>query len=232
MKKLLLVIFSISLLFQSVFAYSPSFKDVLIVKQLSSAIENLITEKWDEYRDVYLERLETIKIGYSHKERIVYILDWIIAKLSQVDLMDDILDELEWVGVNTTQEKETWYIKQVYTDQLGNYKLEIDYIQRLSQNDCKAWGYAEYDPAVPFCIINQNPKLRTFTISPEATIKMQTYSHLPDGDFNMWQHISYLSFSNLFGTKVPQNQSHFKNLLYHVTITNWIIDDIEEQYLP
>ncbi len=234
MKKLLLAIFSLSILFQSVFAYyTPTFKDVLIVKQLSNAIENLIDDKGEEYRDIYLERLEKIKIWYSHKERIVYIIDWTIEKLSKSGLMDDLLGELDSDVVNQTEdEKAIWYIQQVYTDPSGNNKLEIDYIQRLSQQDCQNWGYTEYDPSVPFCIINQNPQLRTFVISPTVNIKMQTYSHLPNGGFNMWQNISYLSFSNLFETNVLQNQSHFKNLLYHIVITNWVVSSIEEQYLP
>ncbi len=103
MKKLLLAIFSISLLFQSVFAYyTPTFKDVLIVKQLSNAIENLIDDKGEEYRDIYLERLEKIKIWYSHKERIVYIIDWTIEKLSKSGLVDDLLDGLTKVNQFST----------------------------------------------------------------------------------------------------------------------------------
>jgi hypothetical protein len=85
MKKLLLAIFSILFLFQSVYAYIPNVKDTLIVKQLSSAIEKLISQKGTKFRDLYIDKLEIIKNKYSHQERILYIIESTIKKLSPVD---------------------------------------------------------------------------------------------------------------------------------------------------
>jgi hypothetical protein len=45
MRKLLLTIFALSIMIQSVFAYTPSSSDKHIVSQLSNAIEDLIEDK-------------------------------------------------------------------------------------------------------------------------------------------------------------------------------------------
>jgi len=96
MKKLLLVIFTLFVMIQSVSAYTPTTSDKLIVSQLSYAIENLIDDKGYEYRDIYVKRLETIKKAYSSDDRIAYIIDQIIVKISPDDILEKLLGELGW----------------------------------------------------------------------------------------------------------------------------------------
>lgn len=91
---LLMWLFSLFLFSQQASAYTPDYKDLLIVKQLSNAIEDIIEDKWEEYRDIYIKRLDNIKNGYKSDLRIVYIIEWTIDKLSQSNLVDDILNQL------------------------------------------------------------------------------------------------------------------------------------------
>gem|GEM_PF-5971602 len=82
------------MMIQSVSAYTPTTSDKLIVSQLSYAIENLIDDKGYEYRDIYVKRLETIKKAYSSDDRIAYIIDQIIVKISPDDILEKLLGEL------------------------------------------------------------------------------------------------------------------------------------------
>lgn len=95
MKKFLLLIFSLSVLFHWVFAYSHSSSEKLMVTYLSSAIENLIEDKWEDYRNIYIERLEAIKINYSDQERVIYIVDETIKKISLKNTINSIVDDLQ-----------------------------------------------------------------------------------------------------------------------------------------
>lgn len=128
--------------------------------------------------------------------------------------------------ISTT--KEIWLIKQVYTDQYWNKKLEIDYIQLWWQDECNWWVT---------CIINQNPKLRTFTIANDAEIIMQTLTHTSDGNYNNNQSISFDYFKQKFNDttsygEYPNNYSQYlKAIPYRITISNNIITKIEEQYM-
>jgi len=128
---------------------------------------------------------------------------------------------------NTTS-KEIWLMKQIYIDQNWNRKLEIDYIQLWWSDEC-GWGVS--------CIINQNPQLRTFTISNNVEIIMQTLSHTSDGGFNNNQSISFDYFKQKFNdttqyNNYPHNYSNYmKAIPYRITIENNIITKIEEQYM-
>ncbi len=142
-------------------------------------------------------------------------------KISLSDQNNTIVDDIQ---IN----KEIGLIKQIYVDQNENKKLEIDYIQLGGQNECGG-GVA--------CIINENPKLRTYKISNDVEIFMQTLTHTSDGSFNRNQNISFDYFLQKFTDvnqydEYPHNYSrHLKVVPYWITIENNTITKIEEQYI-
>lgn len=128
--------------------------------------------------------------------------------------------------------KEIWKIKQVYTDGNWNKKIEIDYGGQLTD-----WATCGV-PESPICLVNENPKSGTFTVSNNAKIIMQTLSHTSEGYFNNGQVITFDYFKQKFNDtnnyeEYPHNYSnHFKQLLFWITIENGIVTEIEEQYIP
>lgn len=132
----------------------------------------------------------------------------------------------------TTNWKEIWKIKQVYTDGNWNKKIEIDYGGQLTD-----WATCGV-PESPICLVNENPKSGTFTVSNNAKIIMQTLSHTSEGYFNNGQVITFDYFKQKFNDtnnyeEYPHNYSnHFKQLLFWITIENGIVTEIEEQYIP
>lgn len=150
-----------------------------------------------------------------------------LSSKNTTTIQDNTITSNNTTTTNTTS-KEIWLIKQVYIDQIWNRKLEIDYIQLWWPNECNWWVT---------CIINQNPQLRTFTISNNVEIIMQTLSHTPDGYFNNNQNISFDYFKQKFNDTTqyndyPHNFSNYmKAIPYRITIENNIITKIEEQYM-
>jgi len=131
-------------------------------------------------------------------------------------------------NASNTNSKEIWLIKQVYIDQSWIRKMEIDYAQLGWSDQCNWWV---------ICVINQNPQLRTFTISNNVEIIMQTLSHTSDGSFNNNQNISFDYFRQKFNDTTqynysPHNYSNYmKAIPYRITIENNTITKIEEQYM-
>lgn len=121
-------------------------------------------------------------------------------------------------NATTTNWKEVWIIKQIYNDTNWNRKLEIDYVQLrwYGENGCDA----------PLCIVNENSKLRTFTVSNNVQIGTKTLSY--EGQI--------ISFDFLKGIFNDTNNSYneyqyLKDIPFRITIENDVIVKIEEQYV-
>jgi hypothetical protein len=93
-------------------------------------------------------------------------------------------------------------------------------------------------PPDGYFLSNTNPKLRTFEISPNVQIIVQTWTHGIGGDFNWNQKISLDTFYGIFnGTilKTPEGYSvdNFKKYSpFVISVKNNIVEKIVEQYRP
>lgn len=132
-------------------------------------------------------------------------------------------------------EKQIGYIKKVFSKAGKNY-LAIDYIQWLNGAEAeKAMREDGKCPKNGECIVlddyyirNVNPLVRTFEISPDAEITMQTYDMEETGLIQP-QKISLSQFSWIFAPKV---NSRLKDVPYIVEISSNQIMKINEQYVP
>lgn len=127
------------------------------------------------------------------------------------------------VQLISTTEKAIGYIKNIYEKNGKNY-LDINYIQWLNSEECKSKNIFAPNG---FCILDQNTEIRTFEISNDVEIFMQTLSHAADGNYNLNEKINYKKFKNIFTTS--QNQT---NVPYNIELKNNIIIKITEQYIP
>lgn len=156
------------------------------------------------------------------------------------DAKDPNLDPYENLSEPVNEaDRQIGYIKKVYTKQ-GKEFLDIDYVQWLSGS--AAIPAMREDGACPkkgecmvlndYYIRNQNPMLRTFEISPEVKVLMQTW----DSEKNdiQWDYpISYNQFKGIFtGASKISNRENLKNVPYYVYYENGIITKIAEQYIP
>lgn len=120
-------------------------------------------------------------------------------------------------NTTTTNWKEVWIIKQIYNDTNWNRKLEIDYVQLR-------W-YGEKGCEYPLCIVNENPKLRTFTVSDNVEIIMKTL------DYTKPTTISYDYLYQIFNTDNYSEYKYLKDIPFRITIENNVVTKIEEQFL-
>jgi len=124
-----------------------------------------------------------------------------------------------------------WYIKSITKDSNGKYRMGIDYIQWLSQEECKKAWRREYDAAVPFCIINDNPIIMTLEIDEMVKIKMQTYC-------DEWtcrnQEILFTEFLSIFDSSTDRKtkRDHLTDVPYTIVLENDVVVEITEQYIP
>ena len=127
-------------------------------------------------------------------------------------------DNASTSNTTTTNSKEVWIIKQIYNDPNWNRKIEIDYVQLR-------W-YGENGCEYPLCIVNENSKLRTFTVSNNVQIVTKTLSY--EG-----QIISFDFLKEIFNdTNNSYNEyQYLKDIPFRVTIENDVIVKIEEQYV-
>jgi flagellar basal body-associated protein FliL len=135
-------------------------------------------------------------------------------------------------------EKQIGYIKKVYVKNGKNY-LDIDYIQWMAGDAAeKAMREDGECPKTGECIVyddyyirNQNPLIRTFEISPDVKIVMQTYDAEQAGIIGNNQEITFDQLKNIFSSGSDLN-SHLKDVPYIVEISNQQIIKITEQYIP
>ncbi len=134
------------------------------------------------------------------------------------EVFDRILSTFRFSS-NSNLPKQLGFIKSIIENQ-GQYSLTIDYIDMIS----------DYNEPNGFRINNTNPKLRTFVISPNVAVFMQTYSHTPDGNFAVNQPIPFQTLVSIFSpsSKTP----HLKDAPYWISLQNDRVISITEQYLP
>jgi len=137
---------------------------------------------------------------------------------------DTVVQESEVVE-QLVSEKAIGYIKRVY-DKNGKRFLDIDYIQWLNSEECAA---KKISAPNGYCIENVNTKIRSFEISQNIQIKVDTLSYAADGNFNFGESISSPTFKNLFAV---DSNSLLKESLYWVVVKDSVITSISEQYQP
>lgn len=103
-----------------------------------------------------------------------------------------------------------------------NYSMKIDYVQWISP--CSS----DIECPNGYEIINDNPLVRTLSISNGVIIKMQTYSHDSSGNFNSNEVISLLKLKNFVNDKNSTNSG----TPFWITLKNGVITEITEQYIP
>ncbi len=126
--------------------------------------------------------------------------------------------------------KHIGYINSI-TSQGGTNSLVIDYVEWIT--NCQA------DAQTSYCmngydVVNNNAQLRTFVVSNNAQVTLQTYSHqtsgLDAGNFNYNEIVSLPIFINAINN--PSVTYPAQNLLYWITLSNGEVTKITEQYQP
>ncbi|MDD5490039.1 MAG: hypothetical protein PHP25_05180, partial [Candidatus Moranbacteria bacterium] len=128
-------------------------------------------------------------------------------------------------------ERAMGFIKKVYAKNGKNY-LDVDYIQWLTGAEAeKAMREDGRCPKTGECIVyddyyirNQNPLIRTFEISPDVEITMQTYEMEATGQIHA-QKINISQFSQIWNTS---SISGMQIAPYHIGIGNKKILEISE----
>ncbi len=207
MKKHIISFFAIIVAMTGIsYAYTPTVSDYYFVTKLTSAINQILQVKGEYHRPNYIDKLLAIKEIYMSNDRITYIISQTIQNISP--------------QITQTQEaeKQTAYIKQVYIDPYGDYKLEVDYI--------------EYGPCWQNCavapVINNSNKLRTFIVKPTATINVLS----PNGYIEQEpQYISFEKFKNIYNKRDQNGRHQRQDTLFEISISvDGQIIMIEEVY--
>ena len=146
----------------------------------------------------------------------------------------------EPAGKLRINEKAMGYIKAVY-EKDGKRYLDIDYVQYLTGDEairairedgkCPPDIYPDPSYCIPngYYIRNQNPKIRTFEVSKNVKILMQTYG---SGKCHVKQNekVSYEIFKSFWGSNPVC--VHLKDSLYNIEVKNSIVTKITEQFIP
>jgi hypothetical protein len=128
-------------------------------------------------------------------------------------------------------EEQIGSIKNIY-QKGGKYYLDIDYVQWISDEKTCVDRYSEFNN--DYCIVNDNPLLRTFSISDDVKVELQTYSHDASGGY-VWNQVVPLStfaiaLNNSYVVMNPEYPA--RDLLYWVTLVGGVVTNISEQYQP
>jgi len=137
-------------------------------------------------------------------------------------------------------EKAMGYIKAIY-EKDGKRYLDIDYVQYLTGDEairairedgkCPPDIYPDPSYCIPngYYIRNQNPKIRTFEVSKNVEILMQTYGsgkcHVKENE-----KVSYGIFKSFWESNPVC--VHLKDSLYNIEVKNGIVTKIAEQFIP
>ena len=148
---------------------------------------------------------------------------------------DELISEAE-VGMGKT-ERSIGYIKKVY-EKGGRNFMDIDYIQWFSgdraleamreDGECEVNDLECYPPN-GYYIRNVNSKIRTYPISDNVKIYMQTYRLEEAGNITWDKEITFNEFKNIYTT---QDYPHLREVPYWVEIESGEIVKITEQYVP
>lgn len=113
----------------------------------------------------------------------------------------------------------------------GINSLVIDYVQWISP--CVP------NPSIDYClngytVKNDNPLLRTFPISKDVQVKLQTYSHDASGNLSWNQIVPFSEFAIALNNSYVEMHPVYmaRSILYWITLNNGVVVDITEQYQP
>lgn len=154
-----------------------------------------------------------IYLVYLQKDNKIYSF-WAGGNKKYEQVLFQILSTFKFLDqptlTSSSAEKQIGYIKS-----FNNNVITVDYVQWINcqTSDCPN-GYK---------VVNDNPLLRDFALSPNLEIFLQTYSNTTNGDFN-WN--EKVSLNQLISWK------YYPTTLYWFTIQNNQIIKIEEQYQP
>jgi len=143
------------------------------------------------------------------------------SETNQIDVANEEDEEVTPAGSPLT-EKASGFIKQVY-DKDGKNFLDIDYIQWLTEEDCKAKNL-ECNPN-GYLVLNQNTQIRTFEISDDVDIIADMYNNMETNGIKMF----YETFKSIFAI---DSNSYSKDSIYWITTEDNIVTSIREQYQP
>ena len=131
-------------------------------------------------------------------------------------------------STDTANWKEVWMIKQVYHDEKWNRKIEIDYVQLLNWINCGA-------PETSTCIVNDDPTLRTFTVSDDVqifTFSIEGYREDKKVSFDYFEQKFNDNDTHYYDGYSYNYSNYFKNIPFRITIENNIVVKINEEYMP
>lgn len=125
------------------------------------------------------------------------------------------------------------YIKDV-NERMGNYFLTVDFAQLLTGEEARKEAEKRgWSTDIDYCVINDNPRLRTYPVSDvlkNGRVKLTSRS---DGDVPEGY---YLPFGQWFDVYKGMGDQEFcnriKGALYWIKIKDGKVISIEQQYLP
>lgn len=137
-----------------------------------------------------------------------------------------------------TSEKNMGYLKKVYQKNGKNY-LDIDYVQWLTGAEAeKAMREDGRCPAQGECIVyddyyirNQNSLVRSFEVSPDVRIKMQTLDSETTGNVNQNRSVTFAKLESVFAPDSAY-KTRYQNVPFIVELSSNKIVKINEQYVP
>jgi hypothetical protein len=160
---------------------------------------------------------------------------------------------------NSSAEKLLGYIKSVYNEN-QNFYLDFDYVEWLTGREAIRAGieddkqldeidktrllekleeigdydwknivenFRKYIPPSDFYIYNQSDEIKTFEISKDVKILMQTLSHRPDGNYKSNEEIDLVKFIEILDFFF-----YYKETPFHIKLSNGLVTEIIEQYVP
>lgn len=122
------------------------------------------------------------------------------------------------------------FIKNI-SSKNGISSLIIDYVQWITP--CVPNASIDYC-LNGYTVKNDNLLLRTFPISKDVQVKLQTYSHDTYGNYNWNQIVPFSEFATaLNDSYILMNPPYpAQGLLYWITLSNGVVTTITEQYQP
>jgi hypothetical protein len=132
------------------------------------------------------------------------VIGYIRAIFGQDDYQDISIDLIEWLDGDEAAEARR-------EDGLCSGSLE------------------ECQPPNGFYIRNPDDSLLTVEVPEDATVLMQTLSHMPDGSFKPDEAISFDRFLRILS---EEETSHLRSVPYWITIADYAVTSIREQYVP
>lgn len=145
---------------------------------------------------------------------------------------------VEGVGMPLNTEKNMGYLTKVYVKNGKNF-LDIDYVQWLTGEEAqKAMREDGECPTKGECIVyddyyirNQNPLVRTFEVSPDVDIRMQTLDSETTGQIDQNRKISFEKLESVFAPGSSYKE-RYRFTPFIIEISNKKIVKITEQYVP